>query len=322
MYINQYCLLLTQYHQVPTSTTPYWPGTTKYQPVKTYTVVAWGSGVLSVPWWCVSLTLMVCLSTVSSSWRRVKPRLPHTLVRLIVNCPTADLCKFGSGGRLQLLQIWMRWPFTIFAILEQVAVYNFCKFGWGGPLQLLQIWMRWPFSSFSSGKIFTLSCEGLSPQVGVGTLWSPPRGSTPCKLASAAGLWQTSIFSDVFLDDMQSIIRVKWLPGAWWGGGGGRHFDVHPVLWEAPSYVVLLHVVVLLQAVLDQGAGVVLVQGEHGVVGQGRAVGPRLLLPGRVAANHRAPRSWRALTGPGGWWRLWYSANLSKTICQGVSGDF
>merc|ERR1719410_3098862 len=36
-------------------------------------------------------TLMVCLSTVSSSCRRVKPRLPHTLVRLIVNCPTADL---------------------------------------------------------------------------------------------------------------------------------------------------------------------------------------------------------------------------------------
>ena len=36
-------------------------------------------------------TLMVCLSTVSSSWRRVKPRLPQTLVRLIVNWPTADL---------------------------------------------------------------------------------------------------------------------------------------------------------------------------------------------------------------------------------------
>ena len=35
-------LLLTQYHHISTSTTPYWPSTTKYQPVPTYTVVAWG----------------------------------------------------------------------------------------------------------------------------------------------------------------------------------------------------------------------------------------------------------------------------------------
>ena len=33
----------------------------------------------------IIFTLMVCLSTVSSSCRRVKPRLPQTLVRLIVN---------------------------------------------------------------------------------------------------------------------------------------------------------------------------------------------------------------------------------------------
>lgn len=72
---------------------------------------------------------MVCLSTVSSSCRRVKPRLPHTLVRLIVNCPTADLCKLGSDGRFRFLQIWMRWPFTTFANLDEVAVCNFCKFG-------------------------------------------------------------------------------------------------------------------------------------------------------------------------------------------------
>ena len=71
----------------------------------------------------VSLTLMVCLSTVSSSWRRVKPRLPHTLVRLIVNCPTADLCKLGSGGRFHLLQIWTRWPFATFANLDEVVVF-------------------------------------------------------------------------------------------------------------------------------------------------------------------------------------------------------
>ena len=31
--INQYCLLLTQYHQVPTSTALYWPSTIIYQPV-------------------------------------------------------------------------------------------------------------------------------------------------------------------------------------------------------------------------------------------------------------------------------------------------
>ena len=38
---NRYCLLLTQYHHMKTITTPYWPSTTKYQPVPTYTV-AWG----------------------------------------------------------------------------------------------------------------------------------------------------------------------------------------------------------------------------------------------------------------------------------------
>ena len=39
---NRNRLLLTQYHHISTSTTPYWPSTTKYQPVPTYTVVAWG----------------------------------------------------------------------------------------------------------------------------------------------------------------------------------------------------------------------------------------------------------------------------------------
>ena len=40
--VNQYRLLLNQYHYISTSTTPYWPSTTKCQPVSTYTVVAWG----------------------------------------------------------------------------------------------------------------------------------------------------------------------------------------------------------------------------------------------------------------------------------------
>ena len=34
---NQYPLILTQYHQVQTSTALYWPSTTKYQPVPPFT---------------------------------------------------------------------------------------------------------------------------------------------------------------------------------------------------------------------------------------------------------------------------------------------
>ena len=40
--INQYRLLLTQCHHISTSTASYWPSTTKYQPIPTYTVFAWG----------------------------------------------------------------------------------------------------------------------------------------------------------------------------------------------------------------------------------------------------------------------------------------
>ena len=34
---DRYCLLLNQYHHIPTSTAPYWPSTTKYQSIPTYT---------------------------------------------------------------------------------------------------------------------------------------------------------------------------------------------------------------------------------------------------------------------------------------------
>ena len=56
---NLYRLLLTQYHHVPTSSAPYWPSSTNYQPVPPYTVPV----IFLWPiWWVMpSILGLVCV---------------------------------------------------------------------------------------------------------------------------------------------------------------------------------------------------------------------------------------------------------------------